>query len=163
VAQRARSAKFSPGIPSGYVLAEVATHAEAGALVSKLVAADFPAREISILGLDVKLVERIRGRLGYGRVALSGAIAGSWLGMLFAILFGVGLSSSGGDSQSFAAEQFIAAIVIGIGLGIIANIVRFSLSSAKPSYISASFPVAQRYQVIVPNERASEASRLLQQ
>ena len=162
MAQRGRSAGFSTGIPSGHVLAELSTHAEASALVSKLVAAEFPAREISILGLDVKMVERVRGRLGYGRIALSGAIAGSWIGMLFAILFGVGLTSSGGDSVGFAAEQFIAAIVIGIGLGIIANIVRFSLSSAKPGYVSASFPIAQRYQVIVPNELASEATRLLQ-
>lgn len=163
MAQRGRSANPSNVVPSGHVLAEVATHAEAGALVAKLVAADFPPREISILGLDVKLVERVRGRLGYGRIALSGAIAGSWIGMLFAIIFGVGLTSSGGESVSFAADQFISAIVIGIGLGIIANIVRFSLSSSKPSYLSASFPVAQRYQVIVPNERATEASRLLQQ
>jgi hypothetical protein len=150
-------------IPTGHVLGEYSSHAEASEAVAKLVAADFPPREIAIVGLDLKLVERIRGRLGYGRIALSGAIAGSWIGMLFAVLFGVGLTNTSEGDANFSIEQFVSAIVVGIGLGIIANVLRFSLSSAKPSYLSSSYPVAQRYQVIVPSERAAEASRLVQQ
>lgn len=163
MAERGRNNRFAAAIPSGHVLAEVSSHAEAGEVVAKLVAGEFPPREISIIGIDLKLVERIRGRLGYGRVALSGAIAGSWIGLLFAILFGVGISGSGDSPASFAPAQFFAAIVVGVGLGILANVLRFTFSSAKPTYLSSSFPVAQRYQVIVPTERATEAVRLLQQ
>lgn len=163
MAQRIRRNQPPTDIPSGHVIAELTSHAEASEVVAKLVASDFPPREIAIVGIDLKLVESIRGRLGYGRVALSGAIAGSWIGMLFAVLFGVGLSGSGEGGASFAPEQFISAIVIGVGLGILANVLRFSLSRAKPTYLSSSFPVAQRYQVIVPSERAAEATRLLQQ
>ena len=77
-----RSKQVGPTVPKGHVLGEFTNYQEATAMVDRLLQGDFKATDVSIVGHDPVLVERIRSRLGYGRVAASGALTGFWIGLI---------------------------------------------------------------------------------
>ena len=81
-------------------------------MVDRLVAAHFVANRISIIGLDPVLVEKVRSKLGYGRVVLSGAITGFWLGILLSLLLGVGIETTADGQLSYNPQQFAAVLVV---------------------------------------------------
>lgn len=142
-------------------MGEFSNYQEASALVDRLVSGDFAPAKISIVGSDLKLVERIRGRLGYGRVALSGAMMGFWLGLLFAVLIGAGIQVGPDGAINYLPDQFFSVVVIGAGIGMLISILRFALARNKRSFLSSQMPVAQRYEVIVPEEDAAKAQQIL--
>ncbi len=156
-----RGQSFGPAIPKGYVLGEFVNYLDAAQLVDKLVSADFAPAKISIVGSDLKLVERVRARLGYGRVALSGAMTGFWLGLLFALLIGAGIEVAPEGGVNYLPDQFFSVLVIGAGVGMLISILRFALVKNKRSFISSQMPVAQRYEVIVPEEDAAAAQKIV--
>ena len=67
----------------------------------------FPIEKLDVVGSDVRLVERVTGRLTRGRAAGMGALSGLWVGLLFGIL--LGLFTSG--------NSFLATAVVGAALG----------------------------------------------
>ncbi len=81
-------------IPHGESLATFERYPDAQELVNTLVSKGVPARALSIVGSPVALVERITGKIGYGRAAVSAAISGSWLGLIAGLVFVV-LSPTG--------------------------------------------------------------------
>jgi len=148
-------------IPRGHSLGEFRTHAEATEFVNKLVAGDFSANKVSILGHDLVLVERVRSRLGYGRVAASGALTGFWLGLIFALLIGAGFDVGADGAVNYAPQEFLAVVVIAAGVGMLVNILRFLASKNKRGFLSSQMPVASRYEVIVPEEDAAKAMQIV--
>ena len=64
------------GLPRGELLATYATYAQAREQVDRLAATDFPVSAVSIVGKDLRVVERVRGRLNYAQVALSAGVRG---------------------------------------------------------------------------------------
>lgn len=141
------------GIPDGEVLAQFQSYRDAVSFVERLIDNDFPARAVSIIGSDLKSVEIIRGRLGYGRVSLSGAITGSWIGMLFGLIIG----GAGISSEQALFENLGAGVIIGAGVGMLLNILRFSVSRNKRNFISGQSVVAKKYQVVVPKDQLQSA------
>jgi len=148
-------------IPKGHSLGEFRTHLEATEFVNRLVAGEFKANKISIIGHDLVLVESVRTRLGYGRVALSGAITGFWLGLIFALLLGAGIETNADGAISYAPQEFMAVVLMAAGGGMLLNILRFVATKNKRGFISSQMPVAARYEVIVPEEDAVEARKAL--
>ena len=67
----------------------------------------FPVENLDIVGSELRLVERVTGRLTRGRAAGAGALSGLWAGLLIGIL--LGLFTSG--------HSFLAVIVTGVALG----------------------------------------------
>jgi hypothetical protein len=154
--------KLNPiSVPSGIVLAEFSNYEDAVSYVNRLVEGDFPAAKISIVGSNLRSVERVRGRLGYGRVALGGALTGVWIGLLVAILFGAGIEVGADGQVSYAPEQFLAAVAIGIGLGMMLNILRHALNKKRRNFVSAPVMVAENYRVQVPEPEAATAQAAL--
>src|SRR5436189_5437388 len=49
----------------------------------------FPVEKLDIVGSDLRLVERVTGRLTKWRAAAAGARSGMWAGLLIGILFGL--------------------------------------------------------------------------
>lgn len=150
-----------PVIPRGHVLGQFQTYVEASELVNKLVQNDFPAAKISIIGYDPVLVERVRSKLGYGRVAMSGALTGFWLGLLFALLLGVGFTQTEEGALSYQPQQFAAVLILAAGAGMLVNVLRFGLSKQKRSFLSTQLPVATRHEVLVPDADAAQALQAL--
>jgi hypothetical protein len=144
-------------IPRGHSLGEFRTHTEATEFVNRLVAGDFKANKVTILGHDLVMVEKVRSRLGYGRVAASGAITGFWLGLIFALLIGAGFDVGVDGGTNYVPQEFLAVVVIAAGVGMLVNILRFLASKNKRGFLSSQMPVASRYEVIVPEEDAAKA------
>ena len=134
------------------MVADFTQYNEAVAYVEKLVANGFPAGFIAIVGTDVRTVERVRGRLSYARVALNGAITGSWLGLIFAFFFGGTATESLGVSSPLTAG-----IVMGAGLGMLFAVIRMSLAKSKRHFVSQSSVIALKYQVQVPASLVGQA------
>lgn len=146
-----RPTGIANALPNGTAIADFSNYADAVAYVERIIKGNFPASAISIVGSNLSTVERVRGKVNYARVALSGAITGSWIGLLFFLLFGT--------SADQATTQFNlgSAILIGAGFGMLMQVVRFSLMKTKRSFSSGSLVVAAKYEVIVPAELSSDA------
>ena len=62
----------TPTPPQGETVAAYATYLEAQKAVDHLADSAFPVQLVTIVGADLKMVERVTGRLSYPRVALGG-------------------------------------------------------------------------------------------
>lgn len=153
--------KLGPMIPTGHSLGDFSNYQEASDLVDRLIAGDFAPSKISIIGKDPVLVERVRSRLGYGRIALSGAITGLWLGILVALVIGAGVEATPDGQLNYVPEEFGAVVVVGTGIGMLFNILRFSFAKSKRGFLSTQMPIASRYQVLVPDADAPAALKIL--
>jgi hypothetical protein len=156
-----RTRKVSPAVPRGHSLGEFQNYQEASNLVDRLVADDFAPAKVSIIGHDPVLVERVRGRLGYGRVALSGAVTGFWMGLIFALLIGAGIEVSPEGTVDYLPQQFFSVLVVAAGLGMLFQIIRFAMTKNRRGFISSQMPIATRYEVIVPEADAVAARKIL--
>jgi hypothetical protein len=139
----------------GSSLASFTDYKQAVSYVEKLIENDFPAKLVSIIGTDLKTVEIIKGKLGYGRVSISGAITGSWLGLFFGLIFGV----TGTATEQLLLTNVLAGIIIGSGLGMLLNILRFSVTKNRRGFISGQSVIAKKYEVIVPNAQVKLAKK----
>lgn len=156
-----RNKQAGPVIPRGHTVGEFSNYQDASDLVTRLVQGDFPASKISIVGHDPVIVENVRSKLGYGRIAMSGALTGFWLGLIFALLLGVGFTTTPDGEVSYQPQTFAAVLIVAAGVGMLINILRFSFSKSKRGYLSTQIPVASRYQVIVPSDEAALATKAL--
>jgi hypothetical protein len=131
-------------VPEGEAVASFENYAAAVDCVDQLIRHDFPAPMVAIVGTDLRSVERVRGKLSYGTLAFRGLVTGSWLGLLvsmFVTTGSVGLTTG-------------AAIVIGAGVGMLVNILRFSLSRNRHEFSSSTAVIASKYEVLVPHPLA---------
>jgi hypothetical protein len=151
------SARNAPSaLPEGEVVGQFKNYREAVKVVEQLVENGFPAQLISIIGSDLRTVETLKGKLGYGRVALSGAVTGSWIGLFFGLLFG-----ATSTTEQVVITNLTAGIVIGAGVGMLLNVIRFSLTKNKRSFISAQAVIAKKYDVIVPVGQLADAKKAI--
>lgn len=145
------------GIPNGTAVADFNTYPEAVGYVERILRGNFPATSIAIVGTGLSTVERVRSKINYGKVAVSGAMNGSWLGLFIYLIFG----SSGQTTTGSTAPIFSmgSALLVGAGIGMLWQVIRFSMNKAKRSFSSASAVVANNYAVLVPNELTGEATQ----
>lgn len=149
MSSKPKTTKNSPApVPQGQVVAEFSQYEEATGYVENLVKNNFPPNMILIVGSDIKSVERVRGKLSYARVAISGATTGAWMGLLVGLIFGS--SATAADATSAAMGSLTSSLLIGAGIGMLINVIRFSLAKRKRGFISQSSMVAAKYQVQVP-------------
>ena len=151
---RALNRGLAPVVPTGDVVGEFTNYLDAVALVDRIVGGGFAANLVAIIGSDLKSVERVRGRLTYGRVAMNGALNGAWLGLFVGLIFASATSAAG------AANEVVAAAVLGAGIGMIWGVVRMSMRGSRRQFISGSVIIAASYQVIVPNGMGGRAAEL---
>ncbi len=144
-----------PAIPRGEVVATFDSYQQAQAAVDRLAREEFPLKEVSIVGSDLRSVERVTGKLSYGRAALAGALSGLWIGLFFGLL--LVLLSPGGATPLFIG----AAALIGAGFGMFFNIAVYGLGRRRRDFTSVMQVIATSYSVIVGPEHANRARNLL--
>jgi hypothetical protein len=144
-------------MPKGQVVGKFTEYAEAVAFVETLINHGFPAGAVAIVGKDLRTVERVRGKMTYGRVALSGAMTGSWLGLIVGLFLGgsTDASASPGVGSTFSS------VLIGAGIGMLINLLRFSLARNKRGFVSQSAVIASKYEVQVPANLADQADKAI--
>jgi len=149
---RARNAL--PTIPRGEVVASFETYVQAQQAVDVLARADFPVDKVSIVGSDLKTVERVTGKLTWGRVALAGAASGAWLGVFFGLLLVI-------FSPSTNLGFVLAAVLIGAGFGMLFGLVSYAITRRRRDYTSMTQVLATSYAVLVDPELANRARNLI--
>jgi hypothetical protein len=150
-----RRSPLLPVMPRGEVLGTYDTYLEAQHVVDKLAKADFDVRQLSIIGSDLKTIERVTGKLTYGRSALAGAATGAWLGLFAGSLLFL-FTSSPNLPYAFAV------ILLGAAFGMLFGIVSYAINRRRRDYTSTHQVIATSYQVIAPAGVLVRAQEILQ-
>jgi hypothetical protein len=143
-------------VPTGDTVGSYNTYLDAQKAVDYLADQQFPVQLVSIVGNDLKMVERVTGRLSYPRVALSGALSGMWFGLFVGVLLSF-FSPTGGYFS------IVASVLMGAAFFMLFGIVTYAMQRGKRDFTSTSQVVATSYDVVVAFEAAHEARRLLHQ
>ena len=141
-------------MPRGDEVASFASYAEALHAVDSLSDDGFPVQHLTIIGTDLRQVERITGRMSWGRAVASGAGSGLWIGLFFGAMMSlVGSESAGGMSM-------VTAVLLGVVWGIVFQVGSYALTRGRRDFTSVSQVVASRYSIIA-SSRAAEAAQAL--
>lgn len=141
-------------MPAGEEVASFASYAEAQHAVDSLSDEGFPVQFLSIVGTDLRQVERITGRMSWGRAIVSGTLSGMWLGLFFGVLLAIMGPGTGG------VFLFLAAVALGMLWGALFQVVAYAMTRGRRDFTSTSAVVASRY-AIVASQHARDAARAL--
>ena len=142
-------------MPRGEEIASFATYAEAQHAVDALSDEGFPVQYLAIIGTDLRQVERITGRMSWGRAVLSGMGSGLWIGVFFALMMSLFNPSGSGTGVSLAG-----AVLLGVVWGVLFQVVGYALTRGRRDFTSISQVVASRYSIIASQD-AREAAQAL--
>ncbi len=132
------------------MLGEYATYPEAQKVVDRLAKADFAVSGMAIVGSDLKTVERITGRMTYGRAAIAGAASGSWVGLFFGLVLFLFM-----PAPDFSLV--LAAAIIGAGFGMMLGIVSYAVTRRRRDFSSTHQVLASTYQIIIDPSQTARA------
>ncbi|MGQ7297828.1 general stress protein [Quadrisphaera sp. KR29] len=141
-------------LPTGSEVASYATYLEAQKAVDHLSDEGFPVQLVSIVGTDLRSVERVTGRLTYARVALAGAASGLWFGLFLGLLLTLFVGGGG-------LNLWLAAVLIGAGSGMLFGVISYALTGGRRDFSSVNAILASRYSVICADAEAGRARQLL--
>ena len=118
-----------PEPPSGWPVGSYAKYEEAQRAVDHLADNEFPVADVTIVGVDLMLVERVIGRLTWGRVLLTGAASGAWLGLFVGLVLSL-LAPVGSGFGSI-----LTGLVIGIIFGVVSGAITYGASRGRPPVV----------------------------
>jgi len=139
--------------PKGWPIGSYGTYAEAQRAVDYLSDEHFSVEDVTIVGVDLMQVEKVLGRLTWGKVIGGGLVSGAWLGLFFGLIMGIFVSNP------------LGAILVGLGGGLIFGLISAALPYAatrgQRDFASTMQLVAGRYDVICDPKSAERARDLL--
>ena len=138
------------------VLTSYDTYEEAQKAVDRLSDAHFPVQHVAIVGVDLRMVESVIGRMSWGRAALSGMGTFSWFG----VLIGLFVSFFGSDEYSLG-QLVLIGLLFGAGFGIIFGLVSYAFTGGKRDFVSRQALKANRYDVLCEQEHLAKARQIL--
>ncbi|WP_394768068.1 general stress protein [Lacisediminihabitans sp.] len=146
--------RLVPTLPKGDVLGTYDTYFEAQAAVDRLARADFEVKKVSIVGSDLKTVERVTGKLTWGKAAGAGAASGAWFGLFFGVLLTF--------TATTAVFQYVfAAVIIGAGFGALFGIVTYAINRRTRDFTSTHQVLASKYEIIIDPSLTMKAQDVL--
>ncbi len=153
----------TPGVPVSlpvgrYALGSYPNYEQAQAVVDHLSDHDFPVETVTIVGADLRLVERVTGRMTRGKAALAGALSTGWLGLLIGLFIGL-FAESGTALLGLAVYGLLMGAAFGAVLGFTAH----AATGGRRDFSSTTGLAATRFEVLVEQARAEEAERLVAQ
>lgn len=116
---------------------------------------EFPVQNCLIVGTDLKQIERVTGRLTYGRVAAAGAASGAWLGLFVGILFATFSTKNSGTAT------ILSTVLIGIAFGLVWALLGYAATRGQRDFSSVKQVVATKYEVLVEHKFLAKAQELL--
>lgn len=143
-------------LPQGETVGRYTAYLDAQKAVDYLADSKFPVQMVSIIGNELKSVERVTGRLSYPKVALSSAATGAWFGLFVGLAL---MLFAGGDSY----VSLIPSMALGAVFWLLFGVLAYALQRGRRDFTSISQVVATSYDVIVAPQAAHDARRLLQQ
>lgn len=153
MAPRTPLARF-PSLPSGQSVARYESYEAAQQAVERLVRAGFPPAEVSIVGSDLKSVERITGRMTAAKAALVGLMSGLMLGMFIALLLLV-------ISPAAPLATLVSVMLLGIGFSVLWSMIGYALNRRRKEFTSVMQLVASSFVILVPGPQTARARQIL--
>ena len=115
---------------------------------------EFAVENCMIVGTDLKLVERVTGRLTRGRVMGAGALSGMWMGLFVGLIFAL----FGQGNSTFAV---LSTVAFGAVFGLVWATIGYAATKGRRDFTSVSQVVATRYEVLVEHKLAEQGRALL--
>lgn len=143
-------------LPQGETVGRYTAYLDAQKAVDYLADSKFPVQMVSIIGSELKSVERVTGRLSYPRVALSSMATGAWFGLFVGLAL---MLFAGGESY----VSLIPSMALGAVFWLLFGVLAYALQRGRRDFTSTSQVIATSYDVIVAPQAANDARRLLQQ
>jgi hypothetical protein len=116
----------------------------------------FPVQGVRIVGVGLKLVEQVLGRLTMLSAAGRGALVGAWFGLLIGLFFGIFAPGA----MSFLAIV-LWAVLWGAVAGALYGLVAHAMTRGQRDFLSTAQLAADRYEVDVPADLADRARTLI--
>ncbi len=135
-------------------LAVYQTYPEAQRTVDYLADKEFPVQNCMIVGTELKQIERITGRLTWGKIAAGGILSGVWLGLFIGVIFLL-------FSKSWGVGEVIGTAAFGAVFGLIWAMAGYAATRGQRDFSSISTVVATKYEVLVEHKHAAQARELL--
>lgn len=141
-----------PTPPTGWPIGSYTKYEEAQRAVDFLADNNFEVSTVTIVGVDLMLVERVIARLTWGRVLAGGAASGVWFGLFVGIFF----SLFSQNTNNFL--PIVVGLVIGVIFGLVFAAAGYATTRGRRDFSSSSQLVAGRYDVLC-DPRTAEAGR----
>lgn len=152
--QPARQTPGLPTPPKGWPIGSYATYAEAQRAVDYLSDEHFTVEDVTIVGVDLMQVERVIGRLTWGKVIGGGIVSGAWLGLFFGLLVSLVVTGS-------PLVPILFGLVGGIIFGLISATIPYAATRGQRDFASTMQLVAGRYDVLCDPKSAEKARDML--
>ncbi|MES4889636.1 general stress protein [Streptomyces sp. NPDC096012] len=139
-------------------IASYPTYQEAERVVDHLADKGFPVEKVAIIGQDVQLVEQVIGRMGFGDAALRGAASGALPGVLIGWVFGL---LNWVDPLVSSLLLALYGLIFGAIVGALLGLLLHAAQGGRRDFASVRSMQPSRYDVVVDEDVAEEAARLL--
>jgi hypothetical protein len=143
-----------PTLPDGWPIGSYDTYQEAQRAVDHLADNNFAVQDITIVGVEPMLVERVAARLTWGRVLGGGAASGAWLGLFVGLLLSLFTAGAG-------LFPILIGLVSGVAFGMASAAVRYGATRGQRDFVSHSQVVARRYDVLCKPRNAELGRSML--
>ncbi len=143
-----------PTLPDGWPIGSYDTYREAQRAVDHLADHEFPVQDVTIVGVEPMVVERVAARLTWGRVLGAGAASGAWLGLFVGLLLSLFTPGAG-------LFPILIGLVSGVVFGVASAAVRYGATRGQRDFVSHSQLVARRYDVLCKPRNAENGRTML--
>jgi hypothetical protein len=148
---------MSVSMPVGGVqVGSFESYERAQAAVDHLSDQKFPVENVTIVGTDLRMVERVLGRLSWGRALGAGAAGGAWWGLFVGLLLGIFAADGGAWMGSV-----LAGLLIGLAFGAAFGGMGYAATRGKRDFTSTSKIIAGRYDIMCAPPQAEQAREIL--
>lgn len=132
------------------------SYEQAQAAVDYLSDEKFPVEKVTIIGTDLRMIEKVTGRLTWGRALAAGAAAGAWWGLFVGLLLGI-FSEDGANWLA----SVLSGLAIGLLFGALFGGMGYAATQGRRDFTSTSKIMASRYDVMCEPSRAEDARAML--
>jgi hypothetical protein len=132
------------------------SYEQAQAAVDYLSDEKFPVENVTIIGSDLRMIERVTGRLTMGRAIAAGAAGGAWWGLFVGLLLGIFTADGGAWIGTV-----LGGLLIGLAFGAAFGGMGYAATRGRRDFTSTSKIVASRYDVMCQPPQAEQARELL--
>jgi hypothetical protein len=138
--------------PTGLPIGSYDTYWEAQRAVDYLSDEKFPVEHTTIVGNNLRQVEKITGRLTWGKAITAGLASGAWFGLFVGVLLGIFTTNSGGWLPAL-----ITGVVLGSLFGMTFGAIGYGQLRGRRDFTSRTSVVATSYDVLCDHKYAEEA------
>ncbi len=151
-----RQSPIGSNVTKRPVLASYEDYLDAQKAVDTLSDNGFPVQNVAIVGVDVRIVESVIGRMSWGKAATSGLFSGAWFGGLIGLFIGLFSTTNGSVLPLFALG-----VLYGAAAGIVFGVVSYAFTRGKRDFVSRQQLQAARYDVLCEQSVLGQARTVL--